>query len=285
MHSGLFKVVDRVYQIRGFDLSNMTIIEGDSGLILIDPLISTETARAGLELYYQHRSKKNVVAVIHTHSHVDHYGGVAGVVNQVDVAAGKVKIVAPEGFLNEAVSENVYAGNAMQRRSLYQYGPLLPRNANGQVDAGLGKTTSVGSVTLFSPTDTIFYTGEKRTIDGIDMVFQMAPNTEAPTEMLIWFPQFKLLNAAEDATHTLHNLYTLRGAQVRDAAKWWKTLHEAINIYGNEVQVVMAQHHWPTWGKERINLYLSNQRDMFKYLHDQSLNLINKGYTMKEVAE
>ncbi|KAF0811987.1 putative alkyl/aryl-sulfatase YjcS [Andreprevotia sp. IGB-42] len=285
LNNGLFKVTDRVYQIRGFDLSNMTIIEGDTGIIVIDPLVTAEVARAGLDLYYQNRPKKPLVAVIYTHSHADHYGGVKGVTTEEDVKSGKVKIIAPEGFLEEAVSENVLAGNAMSRRTLYQYGALLPRSDKGQLDAGLGKTTSFGTFTLIPPTDTVKKSGETRTVDGVQMEFQMAPGTEAPSEFLIWFPQFKLLNTAEDATHTLHNLYTLRGAQVRDASNWWKTLNTAINKYGDKVEVVLAQHHWPTWGKARINGFLAGQRDMFKYLHDQSLNLANKGYTMTEIAE
>ena len=285
LNNGLFQVTERVYQIRGFDLSNMTIIEGDTGLIIIDPLVTTEVAKAGLDLYYANRPKKPVVAVIYTHSHADHYGGVKGVTNDEDVKSGKVKILAPDGFLDEAVSENVLAGTAMNRRTLYQYGAMLPRSAKGQMDAGLGKTTSFGTFTLIPPTDTITKTGEKRTVDGVEMEFQMAPGTEAPSEMLIWFPQFKLLNAAEDATHTLHNLYTLRGAQVRNAANWWKTLNQVINSYGGKVEVVLAQHHWPMWGQQRIVEFISDQRDMFKYIHDQSLNLANKGLTMTEIAE
>ena len=285
MNNGLFKVTDRVYQIRGFDLSNMTIIETDNGLIIIDPLVTTEVARAGLDLYYKNRPKKPVVAVIYTHSHADHYGGVKGVTNEEDVKSGKVKIIAPEGFLEEAVSENVLAGNAMTRRSLYQYGALLPRSTRGQLDAGLGKTTSFGTFTLIPPNDIITKTGEKRIVDGVEMEFQMAPGTEAPSEMLIWFPQFKMLNTAEDATHTLHNLYTLRGAQVRNASNWWKTLNQAISTHGDQVEVVIAQHHWPMWGQQRIVSFIADQRDMFKYIHDQSLNLANKGFTMTEIAE
>lgn len=285
MNNGLFKVVDRIYQVRGYDLSNMTIIEGNTGIILIDPLISKETAKAALELYYANRPKNPVVAVIYTHSHVDHFGGVKGVVSETDVNSGKVAIIAPDGFLEEAVSENVYAGNAMSRRSLYQYGALLPRNATGQIDAGLGKTTSLGEVTLIPPTEIITKSGQKLTVDGVDMEFQMAPNTEAPAEMLIYFPEFKALCAAEDLTHTLHNLYTLRGAQVRDANKWWQTINEAIETYGEKIEVLFAQHHWPKWGNENIIPYMENQRDQFKYLHDQSLNLMNSGYTMVDLAE
>lgn len=284
MNHGLYKVTDRIYQVRGYDLSNMDIIEGDTGLIIVDPLISTETARAALDLYYQHRPKKPVVAVIYTHSHVDHYGGVKGVVNESDVTSGKVHIYAPKGFLEAAISENIYAGNAMGRRAFYMYGPALPRGEKGQVDAGLGKTTSIGDVTLIPPTDDITHTGETKTIDGVDIVFQMAPNTEAPAEMLMYFPQFKALCAAEDATHNLHNLYTLRGAQVRDAAAWWKTLNESIEKFGNQTEVIFAQHHWPIWENKRVIEFLESQRDLYKYIHDQTLRLLNQGYIMTEIG-
>lgn len=285
MHNGLFKVIDRIYQIRGLDLSNMTIIEGDTGLIIFDPLITKETAKAGLDLYYANRPFKPVIAVLYTHSHIDHYGGVRGVTNQADVDSGKVKIIAPVGFMEDAISENIYAGNAMARRSMYQYGSVLARNPQGQVDAGLGKSTSFGEPTLITPTVTINTTGEKLTIDGVDMEFQMAPNTEAPTEMLVYLPQFKALCAAEDLTHTLHNLYTLRGAQVRDASAWWKTINQAIESYGDKIDVVFAQHHWPKWGKENIIPYMESQRDQFKYLLDQSLYLLNSGYKPIDLAE
>ncbi len=283
--NGLFQVTDKVYQVRGFDLSNMTIIEGNSGVILIDPLISSETAKAALELYYQNRGKKPVKAVIYSHSHIDHYGGVKGVINEKDVKSGKVKVIAPEGFLAEAVKENIYAGNAMSRRSFYAQGLLLPRNEKGHVDTGLGKTSSNGTITLIAPNDIVKTTGEKRNIDGVEIEFLMAPNTEAPAEMLMYFPQFKMLDTAEDATHTLHNLYTLRGAQVRDAESWWKALDEALERYGDKTDVVIAQHQWPKWGNKEIVSYLSNHRDAYKYLNDQTLRLMNKGYTMTEIAE
>ncbi|SBW06432.1 Alkyl/aryl-sulfatase BDS1 [uncultured delta proteobacterium] len=285
MTNGLFKVVDRVYQIRGFDLSNMTIIEGDTGLILIDPLVSPETSKAGLDLYRAHGTDKPVVAVIYTHSHIDHYGGVKGVTTEDDVKAGKVKIIAPDKFLEEAVSENVYAGTAMGRRALYHTGALLPKSPTGQVDDGLGKTASLGASTLIAPTDTVTATGQKMTVDGVDMEFILAPGTEAPAEMLIYFPQFKLLDAAEDCTHTVHNLYTLRGAQVRDAKNWWKSLNTALVLYGTDVQAIIAQHHWPMWGNDRVNAILVSQRDMYKFIHDQTLNLANKGFTSVEIAE
>ena len=283
-NNGLYKITDRIYQVRGFDLSNMDIIEGNTGLIIIDPLISMETAKAALELYFKYRPQKPIVAVIYTHSHVDHYGGVKGVVNEADVTSGKVKIYAPKDFLQEAVSENVYAGNAMSRRSLYMYGSLLPRNDKGQVDAGLGKATSLGTVTLIPPTDEISQTGETKNIDGIDIVFQMAPHTEAPAEMLMYFPQFKALCTAEDATHTMHNLYTLRGAQVRDVASWWKTLNQTIELFGDKTEVVFAQHHWPMWDNKRIVDYMESQRDLYKFIHDQSLRMLNQGYTMTEIG-
>jgi len=285
LNHGLFKVVDRVYQIRGFDISNMNIIEGDTGLIIIDPLVSAECAQAALELYYQHRPKRTVVAVIYTHSHLDHFGGVKGIVSEEDVKAGNTQIIAPEDFLEHAVSENVYAGPAMTRRSEYMYGILLPRGERGQLDAGLGKAVSIGTVTLIVPTDSISKTGERRVIDGVEMVFLMAPNTEAPAEMLIYFPQFKVLDAAEDATHTLHNLYTLRGAVVRDAKAWWKALNEAIELWGDKTDVVVAHHHWPMWGQQNVITFLKKQRDLYKYIHDQTLRLANQGYTMLEIGE
>lgn len=282
---GLFQVTERIYQIRGFDVSNMTIIEGDTGVILIDPLMSTECARAGLDLYFEHRPQKPVLAVLYTHSHGDHYGGVKGVISEEDVRAGKVAILAPEGFLEHAVSENVFAGNAMGRRAFYMYGSLLARDERGLVDTGLGVTTSSGTISLIPPTETIRQTGEQRCIDGVEMVFQMAADTEAPAEMLIYFPQFRALCVAEDLTHNLHNLYTLRGAEVRDAAQWWKVINEAIELFGERTDVVFAQHHWPTWGQEQILAFMRKQRDLYKYLHDQTLRLINLGYTMDEVAE
>lgn len=285
VNNGLFKVVERIYQIRGFDLANMSIVEGESGLIIIDPLTSVETAKAGLELYYLHRPRKPVVAVIYTHSHADHFGGVRGVVDEADVKAGRVSVIAPGGFLEEAVSENVLAGNAMLRRAQYQFGSVLPKNDKGFVDAGLGKTTHGGTISLIAPTELIEKTLESRKVDGVDIVFQTTPGTEAPAEMHMYFPQFRTLNLAENATHTLHNLLPLRGALVRDANGWAKYLNQALDQFGARSDVVIAQHHWPTWGQARVQSYLARQRDLYKYLHDQTLYLLNQGFTADEAAE
>ncbi|WP_212631300.1 alkyl sulfatase dimerization domain-containing protein [Pseudomonas sp. KB-10] len=283
--AGLFEVRERVYQIRGMDLSNMTVIEGDSGLIIIDPLISTETARAGIELYYKHRPRKPVLAVIYSHSHVDHFGGVRGVIDEADVQAGKVKVIAPEGFYEHAVSENVLAGPAMMRRAQYMYGAVLPRGERGQVDAGLGKGTPINAtVTLIAPTDLIVEPLETHEIDGVTIEFQLTPGTEAPAEMNMYFPQFKTLCMAENATHTQHNVLTLRGALVRDAKVWAHYLDEALVRYGDEAEVLFAQHHWPTWGGNDIRDYLADQRDMYAFLDSQTLRLINQGLTPTEIS-
>jgi alkyl sulfatase BDS1-like metallo-beta-lactamase superfamily hydrolase len=285
-HRGLFKVTEGIYQVRGLDLANMTIVEGSDGIIVIDPLLFNETAGAGLALYRQHRGDRAVKALIYTHSHADHYGGAKAVLDEAEVAAGRATVIAPEGFLYESVAENIYAGTAMTRRAIYQYGPMLAPGTQGQVDAGLANVpANAGSASLIAPTDIVRATGEKRTVDGVEMVFQMAPATEAPSEFLIHFPQRRALCAAEDATHTMHNLYTLRGAQVRDAATWWKTLDETIELFGADTDVVFAQHNWPRWGTADISEFLANQRDLYKYLHDQSLRLANHGYTMTEIGE
>jgi alkyl sulfatase BDS1-like metallo-beta-lactamase superfamily hydrolase len=283
--AGLFKVVDGLYQIRGADLSNMTIIEGKEGIIVIDPLVSKETAKAALELYYQNRPKKPIKAVIYTHSHIDHFGGVKGIISQADVDSGKIKVIAPKGFTEAALDENVMAGNAMGRRATYMYGNLLKPGPEGQVSSGLGLITSTGEATLILPTELISKTGQKMTVDGIDFEFLFAPGSEAPAEMLFFLPQFKALEAAEDATHNMHNLYTLRGAKVRDAKAWAHYLNQAIELFGPNIEVVFAQHHWPVWGHDRAIDFLEKQLDLYKYIHDQTLRLANQGYTMLEIAE
>ncbi|HSC86507.1 MAG TPA: alkyl sulfatase dimerization domain-containing protein [Polyangiaceae bacterium] len=284
MH-GLFQVTDNIFQVRGFDLSVMSIIEGKTGVVVVDPLISKETAAAALKVYRKHRGDKPVVAVIYTHSHVDHFGGVRGIVDEKDVKSGKVKIVAPIGFMKSAVSENVFAGNAMSRRATYMYGPMLPKGARGTVDAGLGKTTSTGEVTLIAPTDTVSKTGQKMRLAGIEFVFLNAPHSEAPSEMLFYIPSEKALCAAEDVTHTLHNLYTLRGAEVRDPLLWSSYLQEVLQTWGKDVQVLFASHHWPTWGNDQVTTLIGKQRDLYRYINDQTLHLANQGYTMLEIAE
>jgi alkyl sulfatase BDS1-like metallo-beta-lactamase superfamily hydrolase len=285
MYHGLFKVTDRIYQVRGHDISVMSFIEGDTGWIVIDPLISVECAKACLDLVYRHIGKKPVVAVIYTHSHVDHWGGVKGVISEADVKAGKVQVIASEGFMEAAISENVMAGNAMSRRAVYHGGTVLPKETRGQVDIGLGKGSSSGAVTLIEPTVIINKTPTEMTIDGVEIVFQYTPETEAPTEMHIYFPQFRALCMAENCTHNLHNIYTFRGAEVRNAKSWVYHLNEAIELFAHKTDVIFATHHWPTWGQERCLDLLKKQRDMYKYLHDEALRLINHGYNMLEIAE
>jgi linear primary-alkylsulfatase len=282
---GLYEVVPGIYQVRGLDISNVSFIEGDTGLIVIDPLTSTEVAAAALQLYRTHRGDRSVIAVIYTHSHADHFGGVLGVTSQADVDAGKVAVLAPEGFTEHAVQENVYAGPAMGRRATYMYGSKLDRGPRGQVGCGLGQAPSTGEVALIVPTVDIRTTGETHTIDGVQIEFQMAPGTEAPAEMHFYFPQFQALCMAENATHTMHNLLTLRGALVRDPHAWAGYLTEAIDTFADRADVVFASHHWPTWGRERIVEFLALQRDLYAYLHDQTLRLLNQGHTGSEIAE
>ncbi|UYF91983.1 MBL fold metallo-hydrolase [Rhodococcus aetherivorans] len=282
---GLFEVVPGIYQLRGFDLSVMTVVEGEAGVIVIDPLISAETAAAALALYRGYRGDRPVSGMIYTHSHVDHFGGVKGVLDPGLVEAGTVPVVAPAGFLEHAVAENLFAGTAMSRRSGYMYGAALEKGPAGQIGAGLGETTSAGTVTLIAPTVDITATGQELTVDGVRMVFQLTPGTEAPAEMNIWFPDRRALCAAENATHTMHNILTLRGAVVRDAHAWGHYLNETIGLWGDALDVVFASHHWPTWGRERALEFLSVQRDMYLYLHDQTLRMMNQGLVGAEIAE
>ncbi|MGL6262972.1 alkyl/aryl-sulfatase [Aeromonas jandaei] len=286
MQYGLFKVTDKIYQIRGFDLSNITFIEGDKGWIVFDPLISPQTAKAALAFINKTLGERPVTAVVYSHSHVDHYGGAAGLFKSPDEAKKNgVEIIAPEGFTEHAVSENVIAGNAMARRAVYMYGALLPRNPQGGVNGGLGQTTSTGVPSLLLPTRFITKTGEALTVDGVKMVFQMTPGTEAPAEMNTWFPDSKALWMAENTTNTMHNILTLRGAQVRDALKWSSFLNETIETWGAQANVKFQSHHWPRWGNANIVDYFKKQRDLYKYIHDQSVRLMNMGYTGEEISE
>ncbi|MFC5184555.1 alkyl/aryl-sulfatase [Actinomadura harenae] len=280
---GLYEVTDGVYQIRGFDLSNMTLIEGDKGVIVVDPLMSVEPAAAGLAFYREHRGDRPVTGLIYTHSHVDHFAGAEGVLRAGN--PDKVPILAPEGFMEHAVSENVYAGPAMARRAIYHSGLHLPRDAKGLVSTGLGQTGSSGRVSLIPPNLDITHTGQKETIDGVAFVFQLTPNTEAPAEMHFFLPDREALCVAENATHTLHNILTLRGAVVRDARMWSRYLNEAIDLFAADSKVAFASHHWPTWGTENILAFLTLQRDLYGYLHDQTLRLMNRGHTGIEIAE
>jgi alkyl sulfatase BDS1-like metallo-beta-lactamase superfamily hydrolase len=282
--AGLFKVVDGVYQIRGYDMANMTLIEGASGWIVIDTLFTEDVARAGLKLAMETlKSSKPVVAVIYTHSHADHFGGVRGVVDEADVRSGKVKIIAPEGFMDNAIAENVLAGNAMTRRANYMYGISLPANDMGSVGTGLGLALSNGAPGLIPPTVIVKKTGEEMTIDGVRIQFQMAQNSEAPSEMMMYLPDKKALCLSEVAVKLMHNVYTIRGAKVRDALVWSKYINETLDLFP-DVEVAFASHHWPTWGNVNVRQFMANQRDTYRFLHDRALNLANQGETMPELA-
>jgi alkyl sulfatase BDS1-like metallo-beta-lactamase superfamily hydrolase len=281
---GLFEVTPGVYQVRGFDISTVTFIEGETGYIVIDPLTSAQPARTALELIRAHRGERPVSAVIYTHSHVDHYGGILGVASPEEIEAG-LPIIAPEGFLKEAVSENVLAGNAMSRRATYMYGALLQKDAKGHVDSGLGKGVSGGRVALVPPTVSISRTGERLEVDGIEIVFQVTPDAEAPAEMNFYFPKFRALCMAENCTCHLHNIYTPRGAQVRDAKSWSGYINEARDLFGRDAKVMFASHHWPRWGGAEIDVFLRKQRDLYKFIHDQTLRMANHGMNAPEIAE
>jgi len=282
---GLFKVTQGVYQVRGYDISNITFIEGKTGYIVVDPLVCVETARAALDLFYRHLPKRPVTAVIYTHSHIDHWGGVKGIVSAEDVQTGKVRIIAPAGITEEIISENLTAGNAMMRRAMYMFGSILPKGPEGQIDAGMGKTTSSGTVSYIGPTEEITKPLEEVVIDGVRFVFLQIPATEAPVEMNFYLPDLKALCVAENATASLHNLLTPRGAQVRDGRAWYRSLDETIDLFGDRTDVFFSTHLWPRFGKEKIVDYLQKQRDVYKYIHDQTVRLMNQGYTMTECAE
>ena len=278
---GLFEVTEGIYQIRGLDISNMTLVEGEAGVIVIDPLVSAEVAAAGLALYRKHRGDRPVTAVIYTHSHLDHFGGVLGVVD----SGTDVPIVAPEHFLDHAVSENIYAGGAMLRRANYHAGNNLPVSATARVGVGLGSGASAGAVGLLAPTLDITHTGQEETLDGVRITFQVTPGTEAPAEMNFHFPDRRALCLAENVTHNLHNLLTLRGAEVRDARGWSRYITEAIELFAEGTDVAFASHHWPTWGTGNVVQLMTQQRDLYAFLHDQTLRLMNQGFTGSEIAE
>ncbi len=282
---GLFEVVPGIYQVRGYDLSVMSVIEGDTGVIVIDPLISKETAAAAFALYTAHRGERPVHAMIYTHSHIDHFGGVKGIISTDDVESGRAQVIAPAGFMDSAIAENVFAGTAMARRAGYMYGAALDKGPAGQIGAGLGQTTSTGEATLIPPTIEIGTTGQEYTVDGVRIVFQVTPGTEAPAEMNFYFPDFHAVCTAENTSHTLHNILTIRGAEVRDAHAWAHYITETIDLWGDDLDVVFASHHWPTWGRERAVEFLAMQRDMYLYLHDQTLRLMNQGFVGAEIAE
>lgn len=281
---GLFKVVDGVYQVRGFDLSVMTFFRGKTGWIVIDPLVSEETAAAGLKLLNDNVEKLPVTAVIFTHSHVDHFGGIWGVTSQADYNAGKVQVIAPDGFFDHSISENVLAGNLMSRRAGFMYGNMTAASPTGKVDGGLGKTTSTGTLGIVEPTLIVSKTGETHELDGVEFDFQMAQASEAPAEFIAYIPKYKTLLASEVMTHTIHNISTLRGAQTRDASKWAGYVDEAIDLFAAKSDVMVASHHWPTWGTDKIVAQLNKTRDMYKYVHDQTLRLANEGYTPNEIS-
>ena len=283
--SGLFKVADHIYQVRGFDVSTVSFIEGEKGYIVVDPLTTVEVAKAALELVKKHVGNKPVVAVIYSHSHADHFGGVAGVTTEEDVKAGRVKIIAPEGFMEHAISENVIAGPAMTRRARFQFGTTLPRGIEGEMTSGLGPGISSGAVSLIAPTDTISKTGTEMTVDGVKMVFQVTPGTEAPAEMNFHLPQMRALFMAENANATMHNLLPARGALVRNAKDWSDYLTQSIRLYADQSDVMFAAHGIPRFGTDVIKDFLSKHRDAYKYLHDQTVRLMNNGLTATEIAE
>ncbi len=284
-HTGLFEVVEGIYQVRAFDIANMTLIQGETGWIIVDPLTSSESSRAALELANEKIGRRDVVAVIHTHSHADHFAGVFGVISPEQAEKGSIKIVAPEHFVDESLSENVIAGNAMGRRATYMYGNLLDPSETGFVSTGLGASLSLGTTGFAVPNDSIKETGETRIIDGIEFEFQMTPGTEAPAEFVFFLPQFSALCMSEITSHHLHNVYTPRGAQVRDALAWSEQINESIDRYGEKLTIQFASHHWPIWGQPEAIDYLEKQRDLYKYIHDQTMRLANKGFNKEEIAE
>ena len=281
---GLFQVTDRIYQVRGFDLANMTLIEGDTGWIIVDPLTATETVRAAMEVVDKHFGKRPIKAILSTHSHVDHFGGIRALANEEDLASGKIRFVAPAGFVEEAASENVIAGNAMGRRATYMFGNLLPPTVQGNIDSGLGKGVAFGTISLLTPTDVITATGQKLVLDGVTFEFQNVPGAEAPAEFIFYLPEFKALCLAEEVNAVMHNLYTPRGAKTRDALIWSRHLTDTLELFGDRMDLAFGSHHWPRWGREEAFEYISKQRDMYRFMHDQTVRLMNSGYTSTEIS-
>jgi alkyl sulfatase BDS1-like metallo-beta-lactamase superfamily hydrolase len=281
---GLFQVADGIYQLRGFDLSNMTIIEGRSGWIVVDPLTARETAEQAIAFARDHLDARPIVAVVFTHSHVDHFGGILGLLTEQEIQSGKIRIIAPEGFMREATSENLIAGNAMSRRAMLMYGKQLARSERGHVGSGLGKGTAFGQFGILAPTETVNRTPQTLEIDGIEFRFQYAPESEAPAEMTFYLPHWKAFCGAEVTSRNMHNIYTLRGARVRDALRWSGYIDEALELFG-DAEIFFASHHWPMWGTGRIRVFLEQQRDTYKYIHDQTVRLFNEGLTPGEIAE
>jgi glyoxylase-like metal-dependent hydrolase (beta-lactamase superfamily II) len=282
---GLFEVAPGIWQARGYDISNVTFIAGETGWIVIDPLTAEYTARACLDLANEHLGERPVVAVIYTHSHADHFGGVLGVTTREDVAAGRCRVIAPEHFMRETIEENVIAGFAMLRRAAYQFGPLLPAGPKGHVDCGLGKAIPFWPADLIAPTEEITATGQELVVDGVRIVFQLTPEAEAPAEMNFFFPDHGWLCTAENCTHNMHNLVPIRGAHVRDALKWSKYIDEMIELFGADTELMFASHHWPRWGREDVLGYLVLQRDLYRWIHDQTMRMANHGHTVLEIAE
>lgn len=284
-HHGLFEVAPNVWQVRGYDISNITFVRGATGWIVIDPLTADSTAKASLELLSQHVERRPVSAVIYTHSHADHFGGVLGVTTKADVENGKCQIIAPVGFLHEAIAENVIAGVAMSRRATYQFGPLLPPGPQGHVDSGLGNSVPTAAPSLLAPTRDITYTGEELVVDGVRIVFQLTPETEAPAEMNFFFPDFGWLCMAENCSHTMHNLVPIRGALVRNALNWSKYINESIELFADKTDVLFTSHNWPRWGRQDVSEFLVLQRDLYRWIHDQTMRHANHGMTALEIAE
>ena len=282
---GLFEVAEGVWQARGYDISNITFLETSNGWLIIDPLTTSSTAEACLQLANKILGERPVHAVIYTHSHLDHFGGILGVTSQEEVEAGNVRIIAPDGFLEEVVRENIIAGPMMARRAHYQFGPLLPAGPTGQVDIGLGQSLPLGASYLIPPTEIVYETGTELDIDGVKVVFQNTPDAEAPSEMNFFFPDKRLLCMAENCTHTMHNLYPIRGAQTRDALAWSKYIHEALLLWGEQTETMFATHHWPRFGNQEVRDFLCLQRDVYRWQHDQAMRLANMGYVPTEIAE